>query len=182
MNCRDATELLPSYFDNELEAHQMQAVATHAAGCDRCERELRDFKEIQNLLSSSIVAQVERLDLSSLWPAIEQRLPSPRASRLQRWRAFWQTPADGWWIGAPAFAAAAAAVALAFYLFSGAQPSAAPGGNEVASMDYANSLDYVNSIERLDSDLDSVAVFHDPETRATLLWASDSGPVTEDLQ
>lgn len=174
--CRETTNLLPLFFDGELDAHQMRAVALHAARCAECEGEIRELEELHEAISSSISARVDEMDLSSLWPAIERRLPTAKPSLWARWREFWEAPAQGWWIGVPAMATAAVVAGLAFLLFSRSQPNVAPDAEQVATVDYSN------SIERLDSDLDSVAVFHDPDTRTTLLWVSDTGPVSEDLQ
>ena len=176
--CRETTDLLPLFFDGELDAHQMRQIALHTARCRECENEIRELEQLHDALSASISARVDQMDLSSLWPSIERQLPRARAksSLVARWRELWDAPAQGWWVGVPAVATAAAVAALAFALFSRTQPTVAPDAEQVATVDYAN------SIEQIDSDLDSVAVFHDPDTRTTLLWVSDTGPVTEDLQ
>src|SRR5690349_3632129 len=97
MICREATNLLLLFFDGEHDA-----------------------------LTAEISARLDALDLSSLWPAIEKQLPATRPSRWRQWRELWQAPTQRWWVGVPAFAAAAAVAVAAFVMFSRSAPNAAP--------------------------------------------------------
>ncbi len=75
----------------------------------------------------------------------------------------------------PAFAAAAVIAALVLLLFGRTpQPNIRPEASQVAAVDNAT------SIESLETDLDSVAVINDPETRTTVLWVNDTGTGGED--
>lgn len=176
MNCREAADLLPLLFDGELEARQAGQVERHAGECTACRQELADLRELHVTLSQSISARVDQMDLSTLWPAVAKQLPKSKPKLLERWQSRWQEFAAGLQLGIPAVAAAAAVAALAYVFAVQSKPTVVPGAQQVATVDYAN------SIEQLESPLSSVAVFHDPDTRSTLLWVGDTGPTSEDFQ
>src|SRR5437867_1429495 len=117
MTCREALNLLPLFFDGELDARQMRAVALHGTRCSACEVELHDLERLQEIVSDSISAVVDEIDLSGFWPAIERQLGTVRPSRWQRARARWREGEYRWAVRLPAFAAAAAVVILALLLF-----------------------------------------------------------------
>ena len=63
MNCRETRPLLPLFFDGELEARQMRAVALHSTRCIDCEGELRQLERLQD-----VVASVSpRSSMTSIW-------------------------------------------------------------------------------------------------------------------
>ncbi|MFQ5664984.1 MAG: anti-sigma factor family protein [Candidatus Binatia bacterium] len=168
MTCRDALNLLPLFFDGELDAHQMRAVALHSTRCDHCEIELRHLERVQELVSAQIHAAVEEVDCTALWPAIDRRLGTIRVSWGTRLRAWWSAQEHAWFIQAPALAAVAALAVLALLVFARAPHSTThPEASRVAAVDDAA---LINS---LDADVDSVAVLNDPETHTTVLWVSD---------
>jgi anti-sigma factor RsiW len=171
MTCREAANLLPLFFDGELDARQMRMVALHSARCDSCERDLRDLERVQQLVSNTIESAANDIDLENFWPAIERRLSTTREPWWPRLQAWWADGEHVWITRLPAFAAAAVIVALVFALFARTPPlSTAPAPSQLAAVDNAT------SIESLDADVDSVAVLNDPETRTTVLWVSDSDP------
>ena len=174
MTCRDALNLLPLFFDGELDANQMRAVALHSTRCGGCEDELRRMEQVQAMISTHVNAAVDEVDFSALWRGIDQRLGTVRVSWWTRARAWWSEGEHGWMIKVPAFAAAAAVAILGFLLWtrmpaSTPQPDAAVVAN----------LDNAASIDSLESDVDAVTVVNDPETRTTVLWVSDDPPAAE---
>jgi anti-sigma factor RsiW len=171
MTCREASNLLPLFFDGELDPRQMRAVALHGTRCQPCETELRRLERVQDLVSETINSAVDEIDLSNFWPGIEDQLGAVRVSRWERarerWRLRWREGELRWAVRIPLLAAAAAAV-LALFLFSRAlQPGGGPDASQIVAVDHSA------QIESLDTDSDSVAVLNDPETSTTVLWVND---------
>ena len=168
MSCREALSLLPLFFDGELDAHQMRAVALHSTRCASCEEELHRMERVQEVISAHVNAAIDEVDFGALWRGVDQQLGTVRVSWWTRARAWWSEGEHGWMIKVPAFAAAAAVVVLGLLLWARTlQPTTQPDASQVASVDNAA------SIESLDSDVDAVTVLNDPETRTTVLWVSD---------
>jgi anti-sigma factor RsiW len=170
MTCREALNLLPLFFDGELDAHQMRAVALHSTRCGGCEAELRRMERVQELVNTEITAAVDEIDFGVLWRGIDQRLGTVRVSWWTRLRGWWNEGDHPWLIRVPALAAAAAALVLGFLLLTRTPQTTQPDASQVASVDNAA------SIESLESDVDAVTVLNDPETRTTVLWVSDDAP------
>ena len=175
MMCRETLSLLPLFFDGELDPRQMRAVAMHSTRCSSCEAELRELERLQELVSDAISARVEEIDLNEFWPSIERRLGAPPVAWWERVRTWWSEGEHRWVIGVPAFGAAIAAAVLAFLFFARVPQPATP---DLAAPQLA-AVDNAASIDSLESDLDSVAVLNDPETRTTVLWVSDDSTVGE---
>ena len=108
MTCREASNLLPLFFDGELDAHQMRAVALHSTRCGGCEDELRRMERVQEVISAHVTAAVDEVDFGALWRGIDERLGTAHVSWWTRARAWWSEGERGWVIKVPAFAAAAA--------------------------------------------------------------------------
>jgi len=177
VTCRDVSNLLPLFFDGELDPRQMRAVALHGTRCGACEGELRQLERVQELVSVTIAASVDEIDLNTFWPAIERQLGPASMPWWKRVGEWWANDEHRWAVRLPAYAAAAAALALfAMLFFARTQPSATGELPQVAANDNAA------SIETLESDLDSVAVLNDPETRTTVLWVSEDTPVDGDVR
>ena len=170
MTCRDALNLLPLFFDGELDANQMRAVALHSTRCSGCEDELRRMERMQQMISAQVTSVVDEVDFGALWRGIDQRLETAHVSWWTRARGWWSEGEHGWLIKVPAFAAAAAVALLGFWLWTRTVPTTQPGASQVASVDNAA------SIESLDSDVDAVTVLNDNETRTTVIWVSDDTP------
>lgn len=168
MTCREASSLLPLFLDGELDARQMRAVALHGTRCATCEAELRHMEHLQELVAGTIRARVDQLDFRSFWAGIESRLIPRQDSWGTRVRAWWAERESSRVVAWSALAAAAAGALFALLFFTRVQqPSPQPSVPQVASVDIPVSID------SLDTDVDSVAVVNDPETRTTVLWVSD---------
>jgi hypothetical protein len=176
MTCREASNLLPLFFDGELDARQMRAVALHSSRCGGCEGELRNLERLQELVSEKITTDLEEIDFTTLWPAVERQLGPIRTPWWPRLRAWWIDGDHQWLVRLPVFAAAAAIAVLALLIFTRAQqPTTQPDAPQVAAVDNAA------SIESVDADSDSVAVLSDPQTRTTVLWVSEDSPTGRDV-
>jgi anti-sigma factor RsiW len=170
MNCRDTRPLLPLFFDGELEARQMRAVALHSTRCPDCESELRHFERLQDAVATHISSMVDDIDLGQIWAGISPRLESRAPSLARRLRTWWEELELGWSVRGPAFAAAAAAVLLVLALW---QRDGNPVQSEVASRPAAGEVDNSAVLDSVQSSVGSVALVTDEETNTTLLWIMD---------
>jgi anti-sigma factor RsiW len=167
LSCREATTLLPRFFDGELDARRMRAVALHGTRCAACESELRTMEHLQELVTDAVHGRVDTIDFEQFWTGVEAQLPPLRPSRWARLQVWWAEREPPWSLGLPAFAAVAALAILALLLFNRVQTTTPPGAPQVAVADVPA------SIVSLDTDGDSVAVVNDPETQTTILWVTD---------
>ena len=165
MTCRETRPLLPLFFDGELEARQMRAVALHSTRCTACEEELRELEHLQEAIASHVSAQVDEVDLSQMWAGIAPRLTQRAPSLPARVRAWWAEHRPSWGIRGPAFAAAAAVFAVVAIQRS--PDVAPPPAARLAKIDNSAKLD------SMQSSVDSVALVTEAETNTTLLWIMD---------
>jgi len=172
MNCRETRPLLPLFFDGELEARQMRAVALHSTRCPECEDELRHFERLQETVAAHVSALVDEVDLGQIWAGVAPRLESRTPSLLQRLRGWWDEQEFGWLLRGPAFAAVAGVTLLALALLREPTP---PQDQPIASR-----VDNSAVLDSVQSNSNSVALVTDAETNTTLLWImDDSGAVLD---
>ncbi len=147
----------------------MRDVALHSSRCHECEGELRRLERLQDLVTEAINARTAELDLSRIWPAVETRLGAVRVSWWQHFRLWWEEQDATWWLRVPAVGMAAAAVAVAFTLWTNhpEQVAQTPTVAPVAAVDNSATID------SLDSTANAVAVLNEPETNTTVLWVND---------
>lgn len=175
MNCRETRPLLPLFFDGELEARQMRAVALHSTRCTDCEGELRELERMQELLASHVSRLLDDVELSQIWAGVAPRLPVRPPSWLQRWRDRWQETHVGWAVRGPAFAALAGAALLALFAWQRAE---GPLQEDVAVLE--KDIDNSAVFDSVQSSVDSVALVTDAETNTTLLWIMDDAAAAAD--
>jgi hypothetical protein len=166
MNCRETRPLLPLFFDGELEARQMRAVALHSTRCADCEGELRQLERLQETISSHVSALVDELDLGQIWASVAPRLASRAPSLRERLRAWWDEREPGWMVRGPALAACGLAVVLGLALWLRHDDSS-------LSHEIASRVDNSAVLDSVQSSVDSVALVTDQETNTTLLWVMD---------
>jgi hypothetical protein len=164
MNCRESRPLLPLFLDGELEA-------LHSTRCTNCEGEIRRMERLQELISASVAARVEEIDLGEVWEGVAARIaPVSRSwsgrlqQRLSEWRDEFPLMTRAW---VPLSAAAAVAV-LAALLW---QPHAKAPEQVAAAVDNSAVVDSVQS-----NGVNSVAFLREPETNTMVLWITDNGP------
>jgi hypothetical protein len=81
VNCRDAARLIDYFFDGELDGRVMRDAAMHISRCPDCESELQDRERNQALLADSINGELDEVDLSGIWTAIERELERSQTLR-----------------------------------------------------------------------------------------------------
>lgn len=169
MTCRETRPLLPLFFDGELEARQMRAVALHSTRCAECEQELRSLEHLQESLAAHVSALVDEVDLSRVWAGVAPRLTARAPSLGERVRTWWAERESGWSVRGPAFASLATAALVALVVAS--QWPAADPRSEVAEA--LARIDNSAKLDSMQSSVDSVALVTDAETNTTLLWIMD---------
>ena len=164
MSCRETRPLLPLFFDGELEARQMRAVALHSTRCVECEGELRQLERLQDAVAAHVSALVDEVDLGRVWAGVAPRLTAPAPSWTARWRAWLDEHPIGLGVRGPAFAALAAAVLviLAFWQLQGPELK-----KDIARIDNSAVLD------SMQTSVASIAVTTDAETNTMALWIMD---------
>ena len=173
MNCRETRPLLPLFFDGELEARQMRAVALHSTRCIECEGELRQLERLQETVAAHIAAAVDDLELGQIWSAIVPRLAPRTPSLRDRLRTWWEERDLSWMVRGPAFAAVAAAIVLAVAMWLRRD-------DPTLHHEIARGIDNSAVLDSVQSSVDSVALVTDAETNTTLLWVMDDSAAALD--
>ncbi|HVN88131.1 MAG TPA: zf-HC2 domain-containing protein [Candidatus Binatia bacterium] len=169
MTCRDVSGLLPLFYDGELDARQMRAVALHSSRCSECEGELQRLERVQTLVADTINLRVDELDLSQIWPAVQSRIGSVRMPWWHRARSRWEEYDVRSWFTVPALGVATAGAAFAVMVWT-SRVGEAP---QLAQMPPTPAIDNTAVIDSLESSAESVAVVSEPETHTTVLWVND---------
>jgi anti-sigma factor RsiW len=171
--CSAVRELLPLFFDGELEAAALDRVVSHSAQCQRCEQEIAVLDRMHVLIRGSVEEAADKLDAGDLWREIESRLPAPKLPWRQRLRLWWESIDGGARIAWPAAAALAVALlAMGLYLRSSDLRNAPQPAAQVA-YGGPNALDVPAEIQQIETDFPMVTVMNDDANRATVIWVSD---------
>jgi hypothetical protein len=157
MTCRDVTQLLDRFADAELPGPMLVAIARHAAGCPACDGAVRALAGLHEAVERAIGAEVDTLDLSSVWANVERGIDRIEARRvwLRRLRS---VPA---WGGAAAIAAGAL-----LWLRTTPEPPA-----RMASRPRPNQA----VIERIDSEAARLELRRERKNGTTLIMVSADG-------
>ena len=176
--CREARPLLPLFFDGELEARQMRAVALHSTRCPECEHELRELEHLQEAIAAHVTAVADTIDISQVWAGIAPRLTGRAPSWTERWTAWWEESRAGWRVRGPAFAGVALAAMLAVLVVQrgGEIPNPSPGPRVARAQ---AKIDNSAKLDSMQSSVDSVALVTEPETNTTMLWIMDDSAGAE---
>ncbi|MFN8544024.1 MAG: zf-HC2 domain-containing protein [Candidatus Binatia bacterium] len=170
MICRDVEQHLDRFLDRELPTPMLLAVARHAGECAGCDHMLREFAALGDALQQTVAADVDALDLSGIWPAVEARVHGAKTRRswVRRMRTV------------PMWASAlAAAATLVFWLQTTpgereravvAQRDPAPRAERVAMRTPPNEA----RIDRLAGK--GVALRREPKAGTTLIWVNYTNP------
>ena len=157
MTCDEIEPLLDAFVDGELSGPTLLEVARHAGGCPTCEVAVRRLVDLQAAVDRVVRNPAEKLDLSSVWPAVQQRIAPTEARRAWNRRVR----------GAPAWGAVAAALAAGAVLWLRAP---APGPDHVSGP-VARSRPNQAVIERLVSS-DGARVVRDRKYGTTLIMVN----------
>jgi len=66
--------LLDSFVDAELPGSMLLEVARHAGSCPACDRAVREVTTLRESVERVVRREVEGVDLSGVWPAVERRI------------------------------------------------------------------------------------------------------------
>lgn len=133
MNCQESRRLLQAYADQQLPAHDAQAVGEHLAGCPACRAELAQLNSLRGMLKTHGMQHAapehlrRRIRLAIRGQAGPASAPEPAPARHAGW---WQRLADLPWAWINFGVACACSLALAFVLVS--PPSADFGEDQLA--------------------------------------------------
>jgi anti-sigma factor RsiW len=84
MTCAEAEQLLDSFVDAELPGPMLLEVARHAGSCPACDQAVREVTTLSASVARVVRGELEGIDLSGIWPAVEQRID--RSARRWGWR------------------------------------------------------------------------------------------------
>ena len=190
MKCPEIAPLVPRFFDGELDGSLMRKIALHVTRCADCERDLRGLEKLQGLVAAHFAAEVESIDVSSIWTTVSAQIEERPRSWRQRLESWWDdleilSPFTVW----PAVAAAAA-VFLAINLWTGDPTGSNAGLAGSGDVEIAEQVAKVaqnpllqHGMEEID---DNSAVFEsivggvdmlmvEPETQTAVIWIDDTG-------
>jgi len=166
--CAHAQRLIPLLYDGEIDGLLRREVSVHVATCATCTHLLTTLDRGQELLKQAIDDQVLEIDFSKFWQGVEERLSQPQLSSPERLRLWWESWRPLWSWRTPLWATAAGMLLLGMALIlsrlGGAQR---PEPMRLADNDQAQ-------IESLSAS-DTVLVWNDPTSNATVIWVSDGG-------
>lgn len=162
--CLDFARRFDGFLDGELDAHSMRAMALHASHCSSCGADLEHAETVQSLISQAVDIEVEGLDASRLWAAVEGATAAPRPAGRGRLGTAFDWPRRVGPVPALALGGALAAL-LAALLWSGSTP--------VEPVEVANNH---ARIERIESSAPQVAVWSEPVHHTTAIWVASYEP------
>ena len=165
-NCEDFARRFDGFLDGEMDAHSMRSMAMHAGRCAACGAEFERAEKLHGLLVHSVASEVDRIDTSGLWSAIEARLEPSHGGLRGRLRELVNRRHESrWFAPLPALALGGALAALvAVWVW----PATAPSPTLVA--------DNHAQIDRIDSSSPHVAVWSEPTEHTTAIWVASYDP------
>lgn len=162
MNCRETELLLQAERDGALTELQCADLERHLGACPVCREFRATLVRIGELVRAD-AASVKAPDAEAEWRRLQARLqhedvPLPRKRRL----------APVYWLGAPL--AAAAAVALAFFVQRQPAPTPVVAPETPAAVPLVAAAEYVEVSDRNASPV----VYVDKESGWLVVWAVDT--------
>jgi len=166
MTCHEATQLVPLFFDGELEGYRMRGVALHLTECEACKGAFSSLARLQSLVAGAVAAQLEEMDLSYVWQGIAEQVEHislPWSARLRVWREI----VFSWKGGVPVWAGATAVVMFLAFLWWGDQRS----NESPPIVAYSQT-----QIESLSTSMPAIAMWSEQEYGTTVIWVADEEP------
>jgi anti-sigma-K factor RskA len=117
----------------------------------------------QELFRQAIDERLDNMDFSSFWQGVEDKLSQQRPSRTERFQIWFDSWRALWTWRAPAWTAASIALITGAALLFSRTPSSPP--LEIEEQAHIESL----------SASDTVSVWSEPTSNATVIWVSDEG-------
>ena len=165
--CAHAQRLIPLLYDGELDGLLRREVNDHLVNCAACAHLLSLFDRERELLQQMIDDQITEIDFSGFWLGVENRLSERQLSFPERYRLWWSSWRPLWPRRAPLWATATVALLVSAALFTANTEKEKIEPRRIADNDQAQ-------IESL-STSDTVFVWNEPTSNATVIWVSDEG-------
>ena len=165
--CAHAQRLIPLFYDGELDGLARREVSDHVANCMACSRVLALFDRERELLQRMVDDQIAEIDFSGFWLEVESRLGERHLSFSERCRLWWSAWRPLWSWRPPFWATAATALLLIVLFVTKPAEEKKIEPRQLADNDQAQ-------IESL-SAADTVLVWNEPTSNATVIWVSDEG-------
>jgi anti-sigma factor RsiW len=162
--CEDFARRFDGFLDGEMDSHSMRVMSLHASRCPTCGGDLERAEKLQGLLVRHVESEVDRLDTSGLWNAIEARLEPRRGALRERLREY--LAERRWFAPLPALTLGGALAALLAALM---WPLGAPSGPALVADNHAQ-------IQSIDSNAPHVAVWSEPTEHTTAIWVASYEP------
>ncbi len=165
ITCSEASQLLPPFFDGELEGQRVRAVGLHIAQCERCRQEISSLATLQRLLVDTIEACLEEVDPARVWQEVVQRMehvPPPWSLRLHSWWEEVKLRRGTWpvWVGA-------VALLLGALFWWGNKELREP--LRVAEPNRIQ-------VRSLSTSMPAIAMWSEPDRGTTVIWVADDQP------
>lgn len=163
MTCSDVAGLLDAFIDAELPGPMLLEVARHAGGCPACDASIRELTALHEAVERVVREDLDALDMSRVWPAVEAGMDRVVARRAWS-RRLRSVPA--WSV---ALAAAAGAV---LWLRS---PAPTPESPRVVATAPSMRRPNLAVIDRLNSGVSRVNISRERKLGTTLIMVSADG-------
>jgi len=180
MACPDVAPLLDAFVDSELPPTQLLEVAQHAASCSVCEVTIGELTALRQSVAALVGQEVDRLDLSGVWPAVDAALgcrPAPARvvplRRQMRGQMRGKVPALPAW-GVVAALAASLFLWLGAPYRQGVTPTASTRPEPVQMASVSKRAVNHAYIDRLSGK--DIAVRREPKSGTTIIWVSHQEP------
>ena len=175
-DCAHTQRLIPLLYDGELDSPLRREVSDHVADCTGCTRALAMLDRSQELLRQVIDERLDNMDFSGFWQGVEDKLSQKQPSGTERFRIWFDSWRALWTWRAPAWTAASLALIMgAALLFSWIQQDPQHAKQPPIFREYALVDDSEQAhIESLSAS-DTVSVWNEPTSNATVIWVSDEG-------
>ena len=166
--CAHAQRLIPLLYDGELDGLSRREVSDHVANCVACTHMLALFDRERELLQQMVDDQIAEIDFSGFWLGVETRLSERRLSFPERCRLWWGSWRPLWSWRMPLWVTATAVLLIGVALFATRlEEEKRSEPRRLADNDQAQ-------IESLSAS-DTVLVWNEPTSNATVIWVSDEG-------
>jgi len=166
--CAHVQRLIPLFYDGELDGLARREVSDHVADCAACSRVLGLFDRERELLQQMVDDQIAEIDFSGFWLGVESRLSERQPSLSERYRLWWNSWRPFWSWRTPLWATATIVLLVgAAVIMTSIEREKKIEPRRIADNDQAQ-------IESL-SAADTVLVWNEPVSNATVIWVSDDG-------
>lgn len=173
ISCEQSRQFLPLLHDDELDGPLRREVRDHVVSCTTCTRIMSMLDRSCELLQQTIQDEVDNFDFSEFWQGVEKKLLTPQPDWRDQLQVRWASWRSLWSWRAPAWAAVAAMILIGTgILLTRQQPLLTPAPDPPFQTALADSDQA--QIESLSAS-DTISVWNEPTSNATVIWVSDEG-------